>query len=130
MERCHAVVCNRTTPLQKVPCLWVGSHRLEGFSHRALVVQAKLIKLMKESTGEVTVAVGDGANDVSMIHEAHVGIGIFGKEGTQAARYPSPHFMFSLSCSSSRSSTEHQTLPCAPSVTSRGCCAFTDATRW
>jgi len=42
---------------------------------------------MREATNEVTVAVGDGANDVSMIHAAHVGIGIFGKEGTQAARY-------------------------------------------
>lgn len=28
-------------------------------------------------------AIGDGANDVSMIMEAHLGIGIFGKEGTQ-----------------------------------------------
>lgn len=27
-----------------------------------------------------------GANDVSMIQEAHIGIGIYGKEGTQAAR--------------------------------------------
>jgi P-type E1-E2 ATPase len=29
---------------------------------------------------------GDGANDVSMIQEAHVGLGIVGKEGRQAAR--------------------------------------------
>jgi phospholipid-transporting ATPase len=32
----------------------------------------------------VTLAIGDGANDVGMIHEAHVGIGISGKEGKQA----------------------------------------------
>jgi len=31
-------------------------------------------------------AIGDGANDVSMILEAHIGIGIRGKEGTQAVR--------------------------------------------
>ena len=31
----------------------------------------------------VTLAIGDGANDVSMIQEAHVGIGVMGKEGTQ-----------------------------------------------
>ena len=31
-------------------------------------------------------AIGDGANDVSMLHKAHVGVGIFGQEGTQAAR--------------------------------------------
>ena len=34
----------------------------------------------------MTAAIGDGANDVSMIQEAHVGIGIFGKEGRHAAR--------------------------------------------
>lgn len=33
-----------------------------------------------------TLAIGDGANDVNMITEAHVGIGIKGKEGVQAAR--------------------------------------------
>lgn len=31
-------------------------------------------------------SVGDGANDVSMILEADIGIGIKGKEGTQAVR--------------------------------------------
>jgi magnesium-transporting ATPase (P-type) len=31
-------------------------------------------------------AIGDGANDVSMILEAHIGVGIRGKEGTQAVR--------------------------------------------
>ncbi|EDQ88256.1 uncharacterized protein MONBRDRAFT_26477 [Monosiga brevicollis MX1] len=34
----------------------------------------------------VTLAIGDGANDVAMIREAHVGVGILGKEGRQAAR--------------------------------------------
>lgn len=33
----------------------------------------------------ITAAIGDGANDVSMIQEAHVGLGIVGKEGRQAA---------------------------------------------
>jgi phospholipid-transporting ATPase len=33
----------------------------------------------------ITLAIGDGANDVSMIREADVGIGILGKEGKQAA---------------------------------------------
>jgi P-type E1-E2 ATPase len=31
-------------------------------------------------------AIGDGANDVPMITEAHIGVGIRGREGTQAAR--------------------------------------------
>lgn len=34
----------------------------------------------------VTLAIGDGANDIAMIQEAHVGIGITGKEGLQASR--------------------------------------------
>ncbi|KAG9348659.1 hypothetical protein JZ751_028976 [Albula glossodonta] len=53
----------------------------------------KLIKTSKEHP--ITLAVGDGANDVSMILEAHVGIGIMGKEGRQAARnsdYAIPKF--------------------------------------
>lgn len=41
---------------------------------------------MKTAIGDgVTAAIGDGANDVSMIREAHVGLGILGKEGRQAA---------------------------------------------
>lgn len=30
---------------------------------------------------QITLAIGDGANDVNMIESAHVGIGIMGKEG-------------------------------------------------
>ncbi|KAH6564529.1 hypothetical protein BASA60_010274 [Batrachochytrium salamandrivorans] len=63
--RCRSVICTRVTPLQK-----------------ALVV--KLVRSSLKSA--VTLAIGDGANDVSMIQAAHVGIGIMGKEGTQAVR--------------------------------------------
>eukprot|EP00005_Dracoamoeba_jomungandri_P010052 CAMPEP_0174265016 /NCGR_PEP_ID=MMETSP0439-20130205/24844_1 /TAXON_ID=0 /ORGANISM="Stereomyxa ramosa, Strain Chinc5" /LENGTH=1052 /DNA_ID=CAMNT_0015351215 /DNA_START=97 /DNA_END=3252 /DNA_ORIENTATION=+ len=63
-DACDSVVCCRTSPLQK-----------------ALVVRA-----IKRGEGRISLAIGDGANDVSMIQKAHVGIGIFGKEGTQAAR--------------------------------------------
>ena len=35
---------------------------------------------------DTTLAIGDGANDVNMITAAHVGIGISGLEGQQAAR--------------------------------------------
>lgn len=34
----------------------------------------------------VTLAIGDGANDIAMIQASHVGIGISGREGLQAAR--------------------------------------------
>jgi len=44
------------------------------------------VKLAKKSGPWVTLAIGDGANDVSMIMEAHIGVGLFGKEGTQAVR--------------------------------------------
>nr|XP_061802740.1 phospholipid-transporting ATPase IH-like [Nerophis lumbriciformis] len=73
-RNCSAVLCCRMAPLQK-----------------AQVV--KLIKTSKEHP--ITLAVGDGANDVSMILEAHVGIGIMGKEGRQAVRnsdYAIPKF--------------------------------------
>ena len=38
---------------------------------------------MKEELGVMTLAVGDGANDVSMIQTANVGVGIAGREGNQ-----------------------------------------------
>ncbi|KAF3827346.1 hypothetical protein GH733_002832 [Mirounga leonina] len=53
--------------------------------HEKLFMEViRLIKISPEKP--ITLAVGDGANDVSMIQEAHVGIGIMGKEGRQAAR--------------------------------------------
>ena len=42
--------------------------------------------LAKSQKKYITLAIGDGANDVSMILEAHIGVGIRGKEGTQAVR--------------------------------------------
>ncbi|XP_055524326.1 phospholipid-transporting ATPase IF isoform X2 [Wyeomyia smithii] len=63
--KCRAVLCCRLSPLQK----------------------CEVVQLMKTvDSAPVTAAIGDGANDVSMILEAHVGIGIVGKEGRQAAR--------------------------------------------
>jgi phospholipid-translocating ATPase len=48
---------------------------------------SKVVELVKKSEfSPICAAVGDGANDVSMIQEANVGIGIFGKEGRNAAR--------------------------------------------
>ncbi|KAJ3599088.1 hypothetical protein NHX12_033051 [Muraenolepis orangiensis] len=64
-KNCSAVLCCRMAPLQK----------------------AKVVHLFKTSPEKpITLAIGDGANDVSMIQEAHVGIGIMGKEGRQAVR--------------------------------------------
>lgn len=47
--------------------------------------KAEIVEMIKRGEGSpITAAIGDGANDVSMIQEAHVGIGINGKEGRQA----------------------------------------------
>lgn len=46
--------------------------------------QAYIVKVVKEQLRARTLAIGDGANDVSMIQTADVGIGVYGREGTQA----------------------------------------------
>ncbi|ELU39138.1 phospholipid-transporting ATPase, putative [Rhizoctonia solani AG-1 IA] len=48
--------------------------------------KALVVKLVKKNQKSILLAIGDGANDVSMIQAAHVGIGISGVEGLQAAR--------------------------------------------
>ena len=80
--KCEAVLCCRMTPSQKAEV-----NRLS-FKFMIIIFQFrfKIIKLVKSSKSKpMTAAIGDGANDVSMIQEAHVGIGIFGKEGRNAA---------------------------------------------
>ena len=48
--------------------------------------KAALVRMVKMGSNHpVTLAIGDGANDVGMIHEARVGVGISGKEGKHAA---------------------------------------------
>jgi phospholipid-transporting ATPase len=51
--------------------------------------KAEVVNLVREAKKDdniTTLAIGDGANDVNMINAAHIGIGIRGKEGQQAAR--------------------------------------------
>lgn len=36
---------------------------------------------MKNIKGSRVLSIGDGANDVNMIQKAHIGVGVFGKEG-------------------------------------------------
>uniref|UniRef100_A0A8D0WW90 Phospholipid-transporting ATPase n=1 Tax=Sus scrofa TaxID=9823 RepID=A0A8D0WW90_PIG len=59
---CRAVLCCRLSPLQK----------------------AEIVDLVKSHVRAITLAIGDGANDVGMIQTAHVGVGISGNEGMQA----------------------------------------------
>lgn len=42
---------------------------------------------MDNMKNKIILAIGDGANDVNMIQTAHIGVGIFGKEGNQAAAF-------------------------------------------
>jgi len=63
--RCEVVLCCRVSPKQK----------------------QEIVKLVKTGrTSMRTLAIGDGANDVNMIIEAHVGVGISGVEGQQASK--------------------------------------------
>ncbi|KAI1421894.1 phospholipid-translocating P-type ATPase [Xylaria sp. FL1777] len=63
--RIDSVICCRASPNQK----------------------ATLVKGIRDANSScVTLAIGDGANDIAMIQASHVGIGISGREGLQAAR--------------------------------------------
>merc|ERR1719312_66659 len=59
---CKAVVCCRVSPIQK----------------------AEVVELVSKFTKSITLAIGDGANDVAMIQKASVGVGVSGNEGLQA----------------------------------------------
>ena len=48
--------------------------------------KASIVTLIKNRKQVTTLAIGDGANDVNMITAAHIGVGISGLEGQQAAR--------------------------------------------
>ncbi|OZJ05334.1 hypothetical protein BZG36_01593 [Bifiguratus adelaidae] len=61
-KRCKSVVCCRVSPMQK----------------------AQVVNMVRKGLKVMTLAIGDGANDVSMIQEANVGVGISGEEGRQA----------------------------------------------
>jgi phospholipid-translocating ATPase len=63
--RVDSVICCRASPSQK----------------------ATLVKCVRNRVPKsITLAIGDGANDIAMIQASHVGIGISGREGLQAAR--------------------------------------------
>lgn len=47
--------------------------------------KSEVVEMVKKQVKMITLAIGDGANDVGMIQTAHVGVGISGNEGLQAA---------------------------------------------
>lgn len=62
-KQCKSVLCCRVSPAQK----------------------ASVVAMVKNGLDVMTLSIGDGANDVAMIQEADVGVGIAGVEGRQAA---------------------------------------------
>ncbi|KAF4978585.1 hypothetical protein FZEAL_5057 [Fusarium zealandicum] len=62
-KQCKSVLCCRVSPAQK----------------------AAVVAMVKNGLDVMTLSIGDGANDVAMIQEADVGVGIAGVEGRQAA---------------------------------------------
>ena len=63
IKRSKSLICCRASPSQK----------------------SQIVQFIKKRTDSITLGIGDGGNDVNMIRTANVGIGIFGKEGFQAA---------------------------------------------
>lgn len=61
---CRSVICCRVSPKQK----------------------SEVVSLARNLSNAITLSIGDGSNDVPMIMEANIGVGISGKEGTQAVR--------------------------------------------
>ena len=61
---CKTVICCRMSPSDK----------------------KDVVSLIKNNCGAVTLSIGDGANDVPMILEAHIGVGLYGEEGIQAVQ--------------------------------------------
>ena len=60
-----SVICCRVSPIQK----------------------SQVVKMIKNyDKNAITLAIGDGGNDVSMIMESHIGIGIYGEEGMRAVQ--------------------------------------------
>ena len=63
IKNSRSLICCRASPMQK----------------------CEIVNFIKNHTKDITLAIGDGGNDVNMIKASHVGIGLFGKEGYQAA---------------------------------------------
>uniref|UniRef100_A0A8C2DKF3 Phospholipid-transporting ATPase n=1 Tax=Cyprinus carpio TaxID=7962 RepID=A0A8C2DKF3_CYPCA len=63
-DQCQSVLCCRVTPAQK----------------------AEVVEMVRKHSTSITMAIGDGANDVNMIKTAHIGVGLCGVEGSQAVQ--------------------------------------------
>ena len=100
-SRCNSVLCCRVSPIQKAKMVhliqrFTKIQQHKGANYYKYLNQQEIKHTLeqdekKEIKGPLknsitTLAIGDGANDVNMITTAHIGIGICGSEGKQAAR--------------------------------------------
>jgi len=81
-ESLRVVIACRVSPLQKAEMVRLVREGKSTLRNKSLFERVKSTVLL--DLPPVTLAVGDGANDVPMIQEAQVGVGIAGKEGRQA----------------------------------------------
>jgi len=63
IKKSRSIICCRCNPIQK----------------------SQIVNFVKNKSSQICLAIGDGGNDVNMIKASNVGVGIFGKEGYQAA---------------------------------------------
>jgi len=90
---CGSVICCRSSPKQKALVSSTASQfflslsfcvkSISVLNKLPLLLVMQVTRLVKTGTGKVTLAIGDGANDVGMIQEADIGVGISGAEGMQ-----------------------------------------------
>ncbi|KAJ2198379.1 hypothetical protein GGH18_001020, partial [Coemansia sp. RSA 530] len=98
---CDAVICSRVSPSQKALIVHNMRVRCEGGNDGSSKSKDKklagwwlgaawrgIVSFFRHDSDRymVTLAIGDGGNDIAMIQEAHAGIGIAGQEGLQASR--------------------------------------------
>lgn len=81
------------------------------------------MKLVKDGIGAMTLAIGDGANDVSMIQAADVGVGISGEEGLQAVN-SSDYAIAQVCYHAARVPSGFRADPIYSSGSSSDCCSF------
>jgi phospholipid-translocating ATPase len=89
-----SVICCRASPAQKALLVRAvrnaasdpTSSSSPSFLCARFPLLHRLTTALSPSTAPLTLAIGDGANDLAMLAAAHVGVGISGREGLQAAR--------------------------------------------
>lgn len=83
--KCRSVICC-TVPVG-MSLTYTIFHLILSLLGRVTPAQkAEVVNAVKTATSAITLAIGDGANDVAMIRAANVGVGISGREGTSRER--------------------------------------------